>query len=107
MVTLRIIFVSQAQPTLGLFLMSRSQRIVVIVYCLLVMYCVLWVPWHIVSSPAIEGTHQIRTGYGWLWVGPSDPNLSNTHSTPDLPIIGLRFLASSALAGADWAATRN
>ena len=82
--------------------MTRVTRFVLIAYCLLILYCCLWVPWHVVQSPgASEGSYQFRTGYGWLWSG---PNLSNeseaqTYSTPDFPIIGLRLLASSALAG--------
>jgi hypothetical protein len=86
--------------------MKRSQRIVLVLYCLLVVYCCLWVPWHVVHSPAFGGAHQFRTGYGWLWVGPSDPNLANTHATPDLPIISLRLLVVTALAGAALATTR-
>jgi hypothetical protein len=46
--------------------MTWARRIVLIVYCLLIVYCRLWVPWH--SVPPDDA--QVRTGYGWLWIGP-------------------------------------
>jgi len=98
--------------------MNRPQRIVVILYCLLVVYCCTWVPWHIVppSNPPI------RAGYGWLWSGPPStqvlPNIYSDvspgenvigasdippkYTSPDFPIIGLRLLAAAALCGAAW-----
>lgn len=83
--------------------MDRAQRATIIIYCLLLIYCCTWVPWHVVQNQSLEGAHQFRTGYGWLWIGPS---LASTHSTPDWSIIGLRLLAVTALAGAGLAATR-
>ena len=83
--------------------MNRSQRIVLVLYCLLVVYCCVWVPWHI-RSP-----REWRSGYGWLWAGPLSTEVFPGHGpyhTPDLPIIGLRLLASTALAGAAFVALR-
>jgi len=79
--------------------MTRAQRIVLIVYCLLVFYCCLWLPWHVVRNPSVELPHQFRTGYGWLWIGPSSTN-GGIYSTPDLSITGLRLLAATAISGA-------
>jgi hypothetical protein len=89
--------------------MNKTQRIIAVLYCLLVVYCCVWVPWHLIQSPASEGFHQWRTGYGWLWNGPSGAvDRGWLYSSPDLPIIGLRLLAVTALAGAAFmAATRN
>jgi len=75
--------------------MNRTQRIIVIVYCLLLAYCCLWVPWHLVQGP-----DHIRAGYGWLWIGPSNPPYYAFLTTPDLPIIALRFLATTVICGA-------
>jgi hypothetical protein len=52
--------------------MNRSQRVVLIVYCLLLTYCCVWIPWcenYHVTSPYARHTYY-RIGYGWLWAGP-------------------------------------
>jgi hypothetical protein len=59
--------------------MNRAERIVLIVYCLLVVYCCLWVPGHVVT-PAGE----TQFGHPWLW-----------HVD-----LGGRLLAVTAIAGA-------
>ncbi len=81
--------------------MNRPQRIVLIVYCVLVTYCCVWVPWHVVQGSASDGFQQFRTGYGWLWNGPSNfaEGRASIYATPDVPIIGLRLLAVTAVAG--------
>lgn len=71
--------------------MSKAQRIAVAVYCLLVAYCCLWVPWR-VSFP--EGA-QYRAGYGLLWIGPLNAHLDPFATRPDFPIIALRIIAVS------------
>lgn len=105
--------------------MTRGQRVVLIVYCLLVVYCCVWVPWHITVAPATAGSsNQRRVGYGWLWAGPipSAPVYSDVPpgykllspisdrggslATPDLAVIILRVSAVTALAGAGLAAAR-
>jgi hypothetical protein len=78
--------------------MNKLQRVVLILYCLLVVYCCLWVPWHIAQAPASDTPDELRVGYGWLWIGPSEPAYYNESATPDISIIGLRFLAATALA---------
>jgi hypothetical protein len=87
--------------------MNRSKRIALLLYCLLVVLCCFWVPWHIVppSDPSV------RVGYGWVWSGPStNPSFvdaeSSRASSPDFPIIGLELFALTVLAVASWAATR-
>jgi len=48
--------------------MTRAQRIVLILYCLLLAYCCVWIPW--------KGTNDLgrqRMGYGWVWAGPQYP----------------------------------
>lgn len=75
--------------------MSRVQRLVLILYCLLIVYCCVWVPWHLAQGP-----DRVRVGYGWLWAGPSNTPIDSTLTTPNLPVIALRLLASTALAGA-------
>jgi hypothetical protein len=48
--------------------MNRMQRIVVILYCLLLAYCCLWIPWRVPYNRA--ATAYERAGYGWIWAGP-------------------------------------
>jgi len=87
---------------------NKLQRIVLTFYCLLVVYCCVWVPWHVVQKSG-EGLPTFRAGYGWLWKGPPDLGAwaTSAYATPDLSIIGLRLLAVTALAGAAFVATRN
>lgn len=106
--------------------MNRSQRIVTVLYCLIVAYCCLWVPWHIVTAPATDGPAQVRVGYGWLWAGPLPPipdassysdiphgakvlrptsDANGPLATPDTAVIFLRLLAVTAVAGAGFSVT--
>jgi hypothetical protein len=80
--------------------MSRVQRIVLILYCILVVYCCLWIPW---KYEAVNHAY-IRLGYAWLWVGPASATVPNTTfpfpraggARPDMPLIALRLLAATA-----------
>lgn len=57
--------------------MNKPQRIVLILYCLLVVYCCVRVP-----LCGMESGYRFLAGYGWIWTAP-------TSLTPDLSIIGL------------------
>jgi hypothetical protein len=81
--------------------MSKAQRVTLTLCCLLVVYCCVWVPWH----RHISATHEVwyaddfrRLGYGWLWAGPDGADEEALYASPDLVLIGLRLLASTALA---------
>ena len=97
--------------------MNRAQRLVLVLYCLLLAYCCLWIPWHVQRSSRFATTY-VRSGYGWLWAGPKDycPPPPSDHSAylceidtpkpaydenaiPDLELLGLRLLASTAVSG--------
>ena len=69
--------------------MNKLQRIVLIVYFLLLAYCCVWIPWHV-----IMGEDNIRLGYGWVWSGPDDL------AGPDLPLVFLRIGAATAISAA-------
>ena len=56
--------------------MNRPQRIVAVLYCLLVVYCCVWIPWHATAVLVEEDETaksrkttvlDIRLGYAWLW----------------------------------------
>ena len=82
--------------------MSKAQRIILALYCLLVDYCCIWIPWDVHMSATIERWYAgdfKRIGYGWLWSGPNGLSLLDTSfASPSLALIGLRLLASTALA---------
>jgi hypothetical protein len=82
--------------------MNRPQRVVAVLYCLFLVYCFVWIPWRIELVGQESTTHYVRAGYGWLWSGTTEDKPRNyTHSViPDLPLICLRVLAASAIAGA-------
>ena len=82
--------------------MNRPQRIVLILYCLLLAYCCVWIPWHSHMSPALSHGYAdsyIRLGYGWLWIGSLDIGgyAAYATATPDLPLIQLRLIAATAI----------
>jgi hypothetical protein len=98
--------------------MNRAQRFVLILYCLLVVGCCTWVPWHYPQTSNHQDEY--RWNYGWLWLGPKDPYYDpnpasyapkvspyDRLASPNLPIIALELLAATALAGAAMAATRS
>ena len=88
---------------------TRPQRIIFIVYCFVLVYCCIWIPW---SIPYRNSPPQ-RVGYGWLWAGPAVVSVPSPPSgikldyeppwdraRPDLELIGFRLLAVSALSAA-------
>jgi len=79
--------------------MTKAQRIVLIVYCVLFGCCCLWIPWHILGA-----SQSMRVGYGWLWAGPLNPEKldigDSNYAAPDLPLIVLRLLAVTAISAA-------
>jgi hypothetical protein len=97
--------------------MNRTQHFVLVLYCLLLAYCCLWLPWHVQRSSRFD-TFYVRSGYGWLWTGPkkycpSPPsdhtaNLCNLDNwteydetaTPDLQLLALRLVAATAIGSA-------
>jgi hypothetical protein len=75
---------------------NKPQRIVLVLYCVLLTYCCVWIPWYVSNDQ-----DHVNIGYGWLWNGPVDI------AVPDLPRICLRIVAATALSaavffGAGW-----
>lgn len=93
--------------------MTRTQRVVLVVYCLLVAYCCAWIPWHVTfvaesqssvgdeSTPPFQGEKIIRsrTVYSFIWNAPSDGNL-RWIPTPAIDLILLRVVAVTAACSA-------
>ena len=49
-------------------------RLVLIVYCLLLVYSCTWIPWH--GHAAYGKPGYSRLGYGWAWAGPTPPDVA-------------------------------
>jgi hypothetical protein len=103
--------------------MTRAQRIVVIIYCLVAVNCCVWVPWHattVSTEEAVTGiteqrVENARLGYDWVWSrgGPpwkydesktrqaDDSNLIlmkwHESAAPNLTVIALSLLGATAL----------
>lgn len=87
--------------------MNRLRRAVLIVYCAIVLYCCVWIPWHYALPYDRYGRAFARAGYGWLWRGPNTGNsFTDSRSSPDLALITLRLLAATALCGAAYVIVR-
>ncbi len=62
---------------------KKLRRVTLSFYCLLVAYCLLWIPWCVPHRDSTCG----RVGYGWLWAGPAYPEeASASVSEPAKPI---------------------
>lgn len=87
-------FVRSARLSSSLLLettMTRAQRGILIIYCLLVVYCCIWVPWHYDQGEF----KAIKEGYGLIWDGPPEGV-----GVPDLAAIASRVLAMTGLGAA-------
>ena len=84
--------------------MNQAQRIVFILYFLLLTYCCVWIPWRFqIHSPSdsYRPDGYYRTGYGWSWVGPRNPQsrrYDSSYAAPDMPLIQLRIVAVTSIA---------
>lgn len=73
--------------------MNTSQRVVLVLSCLLFVYCCTWIPWHVPARHFADGVIRPATdaGYKWLWIVPQP------YAVPDLVRIGLRLCAATAV----------
>ncbi len=93
--------------------MNRAQRIVLILYCLLLAYCCAWIPWHVTyvtESQSSVGSETVnpyqgekitrsRTVYSFIWNAPSDQR-NFWIPTPAIDLILLRIVAVTAVCAA-------
>jgi len=75
---------------------TRSQRIILVLYGLLVAYCCIWVPW--VAN--LEGIKDVHQGYGWIWSPPTGTGV------PSLVAIVTRIGVATGLSAAAFVAAR-
>jgi hypothetical protein len=92
--------------------MNRSQRIVAVLYCLLLAYCCTWIPWRVTyvsesqssvgseTSNPYQGEKIVRSRsvYSAVWDAPSDG--IRWIPAPAIDLIILRILAVTAISGA-------
>ena len=70
--------------------MTNPQKIVLVVYFLLLAGCCFYVPW----VATIEGIQNAPVGYSWIWAQPLTP------AVPALRVIAVTIMAVTALSGA-------
>jgi hypothetical protein len=85
--------------------MNRAQRVVLILYCLLLVYCCIWIPWriqiqvHVPSDSYRAGpAGYYRAGYGWSWAGPRETRYDAAYAAPDILLLQLRLSAVTSVA---------
>src|ERR1700690_1171371 len=101
--------------------MNKSQRIVAIVYCLLVVCCTVWVPWEM-TWPKYG---KVQLGYDWIWTmfawpGPTPGEVYEkfgphnesrryplAYGEPDVRSIAVKLIAVTGLCGAAFLAVGN
>jgi hypothetical protein len=78
--------------------MTRLQRIILVAYCLALIYCCVWIPWR---STAVLGTRRYsQMAYSFLWAAPNYGYGSAYVVIPEVHLVVLRILAVSAVAAA-------
>jgi hypothetical protein len=78
--------------------MTRTQRIVAVLYCLLVAYCGVWVPWHWSVTGRME---DIKEGYALIWDGPPAGR-----GVPDVAAVAACVLAATGICTAAFLLAR-
>jgi len=73
--------------------MTRAQRIVAVLYCLLVVYCCVWIPWRVAMGPGREAS---TVEYSLVWAAPD----TGIEAIPEMRLIFLRVVAITSVAGA-------
>jgi hypothetical protein len=82
--------------------MNRAQRVVLAIYCLLLAYCCIWIPWRLTCGSAGDTAQYVI--YSLLWVAPQE--CGRVHSVaPHLPMVVLRIAAVTAICVAALALT--
>jgi len=71
---------------------TRAQRIVAVLYCVLIVYCGVWLPWHWSVAGEME---DVKEGYALVWNGPPEG-----YGVPDMAAVAARVLAATGLCAA-------
>jgi hypothetical protein len=77
--------------------MSKPQRIVLVIYCFLLAYCCVWIPWHVTLGYARTNVDVI---YSFVWAAPNFGFVRAYSARPAMQLIFLRIVAITAVAGA-------
>jgi hypothetical protein len=78
--------------------MSWAQRIIVVIYCLLLAYCCIWVPWRETVTTGGERKFDY-VAYSLVWAAPNTYQLGYA-AVPDMHLILLRIVALTAITSA-------
>jgi len=87
--------------------MNKAQRIVLVIYCFLLAYCCIWIPWRIVVTNNVR--HDTYFRWSFVWVTPDYDSLFTydtphwmSFAAPEMHLILLRIVAVTAIAGAGF-----
>lgn len=94
--------------------MSKPQRIILVIYCFMLAYCFVWIPWRVTfvletqssvgdeTTSPYQGEKETRTrfAYSFVWNPPSEGRNLRWIPAPAADLILLRVLAITAIAGA-------
>jgi len=78
--------------------MNRTQRVFLVIYCLLLAYCCIWVPWR--ETITIGGQRKVDyVASSLVWAAPNTYQLGYA-AVPDMHLILLRIVALTAITSA-------
>jgi hypothetical protein len=77
---------------------SRPQQIVVLIYCLLLAYCCVWIPWRLTFG--IGERKSTDVAYSLVWAAPNFGYAPGYSAVPDMRLVLLRIIAVTATAAA-------
>jgi hypothetical protein len=77
--------------------MNRAQRIIVAIYCLLLAYCCIWIPWR-ETTTLPSGRKYDDVFYSLVWVAPD--TYGRCAAVPEIKLIILRVVALTAVSAA-------
>jgi hypothetical protein len=83
--------------------MNLAQRIVVAIYCLLLAYCCVWIPWR--TTTASRERRVVEVVYSIVWAAPTCDCKFDNGVSPEMHLILLRVVAITAITGALLAIT--
>jgi hypothetical protein len=77
------------------FTLNLPRRIILVIYCVFLCYCLVWIPWQ--STTAVGSRNLIEINYSLLW---RVPDCYCATLEPDLRLIAVRIGLVTAITGA-------
>lgn len=81
--------------------MNLKQRVVLVLYCAAITYCCVWIPWRFTYGHDLTKT--TFGVYSFVWLYPDEGFRRGYSATPDMHLIFLRIVTTSAIGAALFA----